>query len=98
MAFSSVPIRAWTYIGLGSGLLALAFAAFIILNTLIQGRDVPGYSSLAVMILLGFSLQSLAIGTLGEYISRIYSEVKGRPIYVVMDRYGLEDEFPKGSA
>lgn len=50
------------------------------------------------MILLGFSLQSLAIGTLGEYISRIYSEVKGRPIYVVMDRYGLEDEFPKGSA
>lgn len=95
LAFSSVPIRIWTYIGLAAGLLAIAFASFITLNTLLHGRDVPGYSSLAVMILLGFSLQSLAIGTLGEYISRIYSEVKGRPIYVVMDRYGLEEDPPR---
>lgn len=89
-AFSSVPIRIWTYIGLVAGLASIVFAGFIVTNTLLHGRDVPGYSSLAVMILLGFSLQSLAIGTMGEYISRIYTEVKGRPIYVVMDRYGFD--------
>jgi hypothetical protein len=43
-----------------------------------------------VVILMSFGLQMLAIGSLGEYVARIYQEVKGRPLYVVMDRYGFD--------
>jgi hypothetical protein len=64
----------------------------LVVRTLIQGNNVPGYPSLMVVILVGFSLQMLAIGSLGEYVARIYQEVKGRPLYVIMDRYGFEDQ------
>ncbi|WP_297514999.1 glycosyltransferase family 2 protein [uncultured Caulobacter sp.] len=89
-SFSGAPIRVWSYIGLIAGLLAVAFAASIIVRTLLWGRDVPGYPSLMVVILMSFGLQMLAIGSLGEYVARIYQEVKGRPLYVVMDRYGFD--------
>ncbi|HJV43019.1 glycosyltransferase family 2 protein [Caulobacter sp.] len=88
-SFSTAPIRVWSYVGLAAGVLAAAWAGMIILRTLLFGRDVPGYPSLMVVILLGFGLQMLAIGALGEYVARIYQEVKGRPLYVVMDRYGF---------
>ena len=69
-------------------------AAFIVARTLLFGRDVPGYPSLMVVILMSFGLQMLAIGALGEYVARIYQEVKARPLYVVMDRYGFEAQEP----
>ena len=65
-------------------------AGLIVVRTLLWGRDVPGYPSLMVVILLSFGLQMLAIGSLGEYVARIYQEVKNRPLYVVMDRYGFD--------
>lgn len=89
-SFSSVPIRIWSYVGLAAGLAAVAFAAWIVARTLLFGTDVRGYPSLMVAILLGFGLQMLAIGSLGEYVARIYQEVKNRPLYVVMDRYGFD--------
>jgi glycosyltransferase involved in cell wall biosynthesis len=89
-SFSTAPIRVWSYVGLAAGLTAVAFAGTIVVRTLLFGRDVPGYPSLMVVILMGFGLQMLAIGALGEYVARIYQEVKGRPLYVVMDRYGFD--------
>ena len=93
-SFSTAPIRVWSYVGLIAGLLAVGVAGLIVLRTLLFGRDVPGYPSLMVVILMSFGLQMLAIGSLGEYVARIYQEVKGRPLYVVMDRYGFD---PPGS-
>jgi glycosyltransferase involved in cell wall biosynthesis len=93
-SFSTAPIRVWSYVGLVAGLLAVGVAGLIVIRTLLWGRDVPGYPSLMVVILMSFGLQMLAIGSLGEYVARIYQEVKGRPLYVVMDRYGFEPPKP----
>lgn len=89
-SFSSAPIRVWTYVGLTSAALAMLAAAAIVARTLLVGRDVPGYPSLAVMILMSFGVQMLALGLLGEYVARIFQEVKGRPLYVVARRFGLD--------
>ena len=89
-SFSTAPIRVWSYVGLIAGVLAASAAVFLVARTLLEGNNVPGYPSLMVVILTGFAIQMLAIGSLGEYVARIYQEVKGRPLYVIMDRYGFE--------
>jgi glycosyltransferase involved in cell wall biosynthesis len=90
-SFSTRPLRVWTYVGVSAALLALLFATIIVVRVLVVGRDVPGYASLMVAILFAFALQMIALGVLGEYIGRMYQEVKGRPIYLVRDRKGFED-------
>ncbi|WP_189439495.1 glycosyltransferase family 2 protein [Rhodanobacter panaciterrae] len=87
-SFSSVPLRIWTYIGSFSTLLTLVYLIFIVTRTLIYGIDVPGYASLLVSILFFGSLQLLSVGILGEYIGRIYTESKQRPVYIVRQIYG----------
>lgn len=90
-AFTTVPLKVWTGVGVLAAFLALGFAAVIIAEVLISGRSVPGYASLMVVILFGFALQMIALGVLGEYIGRMYQEVKGRPIYLVRERIGFDD-------
>jgi glycosyltransferase involved in cell wall biosynthesis len=86
-SFSSAPLRIWTYVGGVSTLLTLVYLLFIVTRTLIFGIDVPGYASLLTTILFFGSLQLLSVGILGEYIGRIYTESKQRPIYVVRQIY-----------
>jgi glycosyltransferase involved in cell wall biosynthesis len=86
-SFSSAPLRIWTYVGGVSTLLTLVYLLFIVTRTLIFGIDVPGYASLLTTILFFGSLQLLSVGILGEYIGRIYTESKQRPIYVVRQVY-----------
>jgi len=90
-SFSTAPLRVWTVVGLGSAVLAVIAAATLIIRVLVVGREVPGYASLMVVILLGFAVQMIAFGVLGEYVGRLYQEVKGRPIYVVRTRIGFDD-------
>ncbi len=73
-------------------LLGLVFAAIIIIRVLVLGRDLPGYASTTVIMLFFSGLILTGLGILGEYIGRIFTEVKGRPLYVVRDTYGLADE------
>jgi glycosyltransferase involved in cell wall biosynthesis len=82
-AFSSVPLRMWTYIGLTISLSAFAYASFIVLRTLVHGVDVPGYASLLTVTLMLGGVQLIGLGVMGEYIARIYNESKQRPVYVV---------------
>jgi glycosyltransferase involved in cell wall biosynthesis len=89
-SFSTAPLRVWSVLGLGGAVLAVAFAIGIVIRVLIVGREVPGYASLMVVVLLGFAIQMLAFGVLGEYVGRLYQEVKGRPIYVVRARIGFD--------
>ena len=81
--FSSVPLRLWTYIGIATSLFAFLFGSFIMLRVLLSGVDVPGYASLMVVILFLGGIQLISIGVIGEYLSRVYIEVKGRPVYIV---------------
>jgi glycosyltransferase involved in cell wall biosynthesis len=86
-SFSTLPLRIWTYLGLSVALLAMSRAIWLAIRTLIYGIDVPGYASLATAILLLGGIQLIGIGVLGEYIGRIYLESKGRPIYLVRQRF-----------
>ena len=78
----------WSYVGALVALLALAYAIVVVIRTLISGVDTPGYASLMVAILFLGGLQLLSLGILGEYVGRIFTETKGRPIYVVRERIG----------
>lgn len=86
-SFSTVPLAIWSYVGFALSLLSLSYAIVVVIQTLILGVDVPGYASLLVGILFLGGIQLMGIGILGEYIGRIYAEVKRRPSYVVAARY-----------
>ena len=90
MSFSTLPLKIWTYIGLVVSAFSLAMALYYILQTIFHGIDVPGYASLIVSITFFAGVQMLSLGILGEYIGRIFAEVKRRPLYLVAER--LEDE------
>ncbi|HET9335702.1 MAG TPA: glycosyltransferase family 2 protein [Sphingomicrobium sp.] len=88
---STLPLRVWSYLGALVALGALAFAVFIIVRTLTSGINVPGYASLMVAILFLGGLQLLSLGVLGEYVGRILTETKGRPLYVVRETIGEQE-------
>jgi glycosyltransferase involved in cell wall biosynthesis len=85
---STVPLRIWSYLGATVALGALGYSIFIIIRTLTSGIDVPGYASLMVAVLFLGGLQLLSLGVLGEYVGRILTETKGRPLYVVREEVG----------
>jgi len=82
-AASTTPLRIWSYLGITVSAVAFAYALFIFLRTVILGADTPGYASTVILILTFGGLNLLAIGIIGEYVGRIYTEVRGRPLYVV---------------
>jgi glycosyltransferase involved in cell wall biosynthesis len=84
-SFSTVPLRLWTYLGSCISLISLLYAAYLILDKLIFGSDLPGYPSLMTAILFLGGVQLIGIGVLGEYIGRIYLETKHRPRYVIKE-------------
>ena len=89
-SFSTAPLRVWSVIGFVSALLAVMLAIGLIVRVLIVGREVPGYASLMTVVLFSFAIQMMAFGVLGEYVGRLYQEVKGRPIYVVRAKVGFD--------
>lgn len=82
-SFSSLPLRIWSYIGAGIGVLALIYMCYIVIETLVNGVSVPGYASTMCVVLFLGSIQLISIGVLGEYLGRMSEEVKKRPVYVV---------------
>ena len=92
-SFSTVPLRAWSYLGTVIALIGMSYAGWIVLRTLIYGIDVPGYASLVTMILFFSGLQLISIGILGEYLGRILIETKDRPIYVIDGAEGMEADW-----
>jgi len=90
-SFSTFPLRIWTYLGLVISAVSLSYATYILVRTLIQGVDVPGYASLLVSILFLGGVQLIGLGVLGEYVGRIYQESKQRPIYIVRATYERDE-------
>jgi glycosyltransferase involved in cell wall biosynthesis len=87
--FSSIPLRVWTYFGVVLSFFSFLYAVSLIILVLVRGKDVPGYASIMVVILFLGGIQLITLGVLGEYMARIYNEVKGRPLYLVREKHGL---------
>jgi dolichol-phosphate mannosyltransferase len=87
-SFSIVPLRLATWLGLLSGLLAIVTSAWALYSA-IAGQTVPGWATIMIAVALAASAQLIMTGILGEYIGRIYEEVKRRPLYVVADTLNL---------
>jgi glycosyltransferase involved in cell wall biosynthesis len=86
---STVPLRIWSYVGAFVALFAMAYAGFIAVDTMLFGNSVPGYASLIVSILFLGGIQLISLGVLGEYVGRILTETKQRPLYVIRETIGL---------
>lgn len=91
LSFTTMPLRIWTYIGGLLAMFALSYASFIMIRTVIYGIDVPGYASLLVVILFFSGMNMVGIGILGEYLGRIFLEVKQRPLYLVRETGGFDE-------
>lgn len=76
-------------------MISFLYATFLLIRTLILGIDVPGYASLMVAVLFLGGVQLISLGIIGEYLGRVYDEVKGRPLYFVKQFYGDQPNFEK---
>jgi glycosyltransferase involved in cell wall biosynthesis len=84
-SFTVAPLRVASMLGLLLAASALLFGASMLVKTLIYGGDVPGYPSLVVGLMVLGGVQLLMIGVLGEYIGKLLSEIKARPVYFVAE-------------
>ncbi len=89
--FTSAPLKIWTYVGIIISLVSFIYAGTLIAKTIIYGVDVPGYASLITVVLFIGGIQLISLGIQGEYISRIYKEVKHRPLYIINEKKGFKD-------
>ncbi len=89
-SFSFLPLKVWSYVGLLVSIPSLFYASFLVIRTLVFGIDIPGYASIMVAVLFLGGVQLVSLGVLGEYLGRVYEEVKGRPLYLVRESYGFD--------
>jgi glycosyltransferase involved in cell wall biosynthesis len=85
-AFSNIPLRLVTGIGIGVSILAVLMAIWIVVERLFLHQSVPGFATLAAAIFFFSGIQLIALGVVGEYVGRIFNEVKQRPRYLVSYR------------
>lgn len=84
-SFSVLPLRFSTYLGIGMNLASLGVVLWALLSKFAFERTVPGWTFIVVLVAVFSGVQLLMIGILGEYVGRIYEEVKRRPLYIVAD-------------
>ena len=95
-AFTSWPLRAVSGAGILLALVALGYAAFLIGRYLVWGNEVEGWTTIVVSLMLFAGIQLMSIGIVGEYVVRIFEEVKARPLYVVRREAGVGLRGPGG--
>lgn len=97
-AFSMMPLRVWSYLGVIVSLMALSYGGYIVFRTLVFGRDVPGYPSLIAAITFFSGVQLIGLGVIGEYLGRVFTEVKRRPLFIVAEEVGFQGRTASGSS
>ena len=86
-SFSRVPLQVLSGSGVAIAFLALLYGSWMVLRTLVFGIDLPGYASLMTAVLFLGGVQLIGLGVLGEYLGRVFEEVKARPLYLVRERW-----------
>ncbi len=89
---STAPLRLWSYLGFCFAMASFIYAGYVLARTMIFGVDTPGYASTIVIILFFGGLNMLSVGILGEYVGRIYREVRDRPLYIVQRTHHSDKE------
>ena len=91
ISFSTFPLKLATGVGLVTSVASIIYLIAVVLQKLIWGIDVPGYATIVVLVLFLGGMQLFCLGILGEYISKIYLQVKNRPIYILKEHLGKDD-------
>jgi glycosyltransferase involved in cell wall biosynthesis len=97
-SFSTAPLKLWTYVGAAAAFGAFVYLAITLVQKIFFGIAVPGYASLLIVVLLLGGLLLISNGIQGEYIARIFEEVKGRPLYVVGKTFGFDQPVAEAQA
>jgi len=97
-SFSILPLRLASWLGVLVALVAVAYAMFVVYARLFLGGVVQGWTTLMIAVALGTSAQLLMTGILGEYVGRIYEEVKRRPLYVTAELLNFTGQEPGPSS
>lgn len=93
IAFSTAPLKFVTFVGFFSAFLSVAYMIFVIIQKLCFGIDVPGYATIIVLLLIIGGLILFCLGIIGEYLAKMYVQLKNRPIYI--EREHLENKKDK---
>ncbi len=84
-AFSTMPLKFATFIGLLSSVCSIFYLVVVVIQKLAFGIDVPGYATIVVLLLLIGGLLLFCLGIIGEYLSKMYVQVKDRPVYILKE-------------
>lgn len=87
-AFTTLPLRAVSVLGFVIALAAFLYGGYLTLSYLLYGHDVSGWTTIVVSLMLFVGIQLVSLGVVGEYVGRIFEEVKARPLYVVKRSLG----------
>ncbi len=90
LSFSIIPLRLSLFLGLVVSLCAFIYALYALV-VFATGHAMQGWTSILIVVLVLGGLQMIVLGIVGEYIGRIYQEVKNRPIYIIRETLGLEN-------
>lgn len=92
LAFSYVPIRFMSVLGIVFSFVAFIFGLFLIINKFINGINVQGWTSLMILFLLVSGIQMIMLGVIGEYLWRTFDESRKRPVFIIDEKIGFDDE------
>lgn len=90
VSFTTMPLRVWSYIGIVVSGLAFAYIIGFLVKMAIYGGGTAGFPTLIISILFLGGIQLISLGVIGEYLGRMYEEVKGRPLYIVAEEIGFD--------
>ncbi|MEG0798802.1 MAG: glycosyltransferase family 2 protein [Bacilli bacterium] len=91
VGYSTMPLRLATYTGIITSLSAFIYLVVTIVKTLVYGINTPGYASIICIVLFLGGVELLCTGILGEYLAKTYIEVKNRPVYILKEKKGFDD-------
>ncbi|CAB3901991.1 MAG: glycosyltransferase family 2 protein [Achromobacter pulmonis] len=87
-AFTTWPLRLVSLVGVLFAVVAMAYATFLVVDYLVSGNPVSGWTTIVTAVLFFAGVNLISLGVVGEYVARIFDEVKGRPLFVVRRRQG----------
>ncbi len=93
-AFTTWPLRAVSLLGFALAMIAFVYGFYLTITYFLYGADVSGWTTIVVSLMLFSGIQMISLGIVGEYMGRVFEEVKGRPLYIIQRElgHGLPDQ------